>query len=43
MGRKDGMVLLDNHLYDLYAKCAITYDTAISRARDPSRITRQKA
>jgi twitching motility protein PilT len=42
-GRKDGMVLLDNHLYELYCKCAITYDTAISRARDPGRITRQKA
>jgi len=42
MGRKDGMVLLDNHLFELYGKCAITYDTAISRARDPSRITRQK-
>jgi twitching motility protein PilT len=31
-GRKDGMVLMDNCLYDLYCKCAITYDTAISRA-----------
>ncbi len=42
MGRKDGMVLMDNHLYDLYCKCAITYDTAISRARQADRITRQK-
>jgi twitching motility protein PilT len=41
-GRKDGMVLLDNCLYELYCKCAITYDTAISRARDPAQITRQK-
>jgi len=41
-GRKDGMVLMDNCLYDLYCKCAITYDTAISRARHPDRITRQK-
>jgi len=41
MGRKDGMVLMDNHLYDLYCKCAITYDTAMSRARQPERITRQ--
>src|ERR1035437_5352487 len=40
-GRKDGMVLMDNQLYDLYCKCAITYDTAISRARHPDRITRQ--
>jgi twitching motility protein PilT len=42
MGRKEGMVLMDNQLYDLYCKCAITYDTAISRAREPERITRQK-
>jgi Tfp pilus assembly ATPase PilU len=42
MGRKEGMVLMDNHLYDLYCKCAITYDTALSRARHPDRITRQK-
>jgi twitching motility protein PilT len=42
-GRKDGMVLMDNCLYDLYCKCAITYDTAISRARHPDRITREKA
>lgn len=41
-GRKEGMTLMDNSLYDLYCKCAITYDTAISRARDPARITRQK-
>jgi twitching motility protein PilT len=41
MGRKDGMVLMDNQLYDLYCKCAITYDTAMSRARQPERITRQ--
>jgi Tfp pilus assembly pilus retraction ATPase PilT len=40
MGRKDGMVLMDNCLYDLYCKCAITYDTAVSRARHPDRITR---
>jgi twitching motility protein PilT len=36
------MVLMDNCLHDLYAKCLITYDTAISRARHPDRITRQK-
>jgi twitching motility protein PilT len=41
-GRKDGMVLMDNQLYDLYCKCAITYDTAVSRARHPDQIIRQK-
>ena len=41
-GRKDGMVLMDNCLYDLYCKCLISYDTAVSRARHPDRITRQK-
>ena len=41
-GRKDGMVLMDNQLYDLYCKCDITYDTAMSRARHPDRIIRQK-
>lgn len=42
MARKDGMVLMDNCLYDLYCKCAITYDTAMSRARHPDRIAPQK-
>ena len=41
-GRKEGMVLMDNCLYDLYCRCLITYDTALSRARHPDRITRQK-
>jgi twitching motility protein PilT len=41
-GRKDGMVLMDNCLYDLYCKCLITYDTALSRARHPDNIVRQK-
>src|SRR5437868_5955583 len=41
-GRKDGMVLMDNCLYDLYCKCLITYDTAMSRARHPEQIIRQK-
>ncbi len=35
--RKEGMVLMDNCLYDLYCKCLITYDTAMSRARHPDR------
>jgi len=42
-GRKEGMVLMDNCLYDLYCKCLITYDTALSRARHPERIVRDKA
>jgi twitching motility protein PilT len=41
-GRKEGMVLMDNCLYDLYCKCLITYDTAVSRAKHPDRI-RQNA
>jgi twitching motility protein PilT len=41
-GRKDGMVLMDNCLYDLYCKCLITYDTAVSRARNPDKIVKQK-
>lgn len=36
--RKDGMILMDNCLYDLYCKCLISYDTAISRARHPDHI-----
>jgi twitching motility protein PilT len=43
MGRKDGMVLMDNCLYDLYCKCLITYDTAVSRARHPDRIMPRKS
>jgi twitching motility protein PilT len=38
--RKEGMVLMDNCLYDLYCKCLITYDTAVSRAQHPDRIHR---
>jgi twitching motility protein PilT len=40
-GRKEGMVLMDNCLHDLYCKCLITYDTAVSRARHPDRIVQQ--
>ena len=39
MGGKDGMVLMDACLQDLYARCLITYDTALSRARNPERFT----
>jgi twitching motility protein PilT len=41
-GRKEGMVLMDNCLYDLYCKCLISYDTAASRARHPDRILRDR-
>jgi twitching motility protein PilT len=41
MGRKDGMVLMDNCLHDLYCKALITYDTAVSRARHPERIEKR--
>jgi len=41
-GAKEGMVLMDNCLYDLYCKCVISYDTAMSRARHPDRISRGK-
>jgi hypothetical protein len=27
------MMLMDNHLAELYERCLITYDTAITRAR----------
>jgi twitching motility protein PilT len=40
-GRKEGMVLMDNCLYDLYCQCMITYDTAVSRARHPDRISQK--
>ena len=43
MGRKEGMVLMDNCLYDLYCKCLISYDVAVSRARHPDHIIREKA
>src|SRR5215471_9926480 len=42
-GRKEGMTLMDNCLYDLYCKCLITYDTALSRARHPERISQKRA
>jgi twitching motility protein PilT len=42
MGRKEGMGLMDNCLYELYCKCLISYDTAVSRARNPERILRDR-
>jgi twitching motility protein PilT len=41
MGRKEGMMLMDNCLFDLYCKCLISYDTAVSRARHPESILRK--
>lgn len=43
MSRKEGMILMDNCLYDHYCKCLITYDTAMSRARNAERIQRNPA
>ena len=40
-GGKDGMILFDTCIYDLYCKCQISYDTALSRARYPDRITKR--
>jgi twitching motility protein PilT len=42
MGRKEGMLLMDNCLFDLYCKCLISYDTAVSRARHPESILRDR-
>ena len=42
MGRKEGMILMDNWLHDLYNRCLISYDTALSRARHPDRIMPKK-
>jgi twitching motility protein PilT len=36
---RDGMVLMDNCLHDLYSRCLISYDTAVSRARNPDRFS----
>lgn len=40
-GGKDGMLLLDACLYDLYCRCQISYDVALSRARYPDRIAKR--
>ncbi|MBI4623435.1 MAG: PilT/PilU family type 4a pilus ATPase [Verrucomicrobia bacterium] len=34
-GAREGMVLMDTCLHDLYLRCKITHDTAMSRARHP--------
>ena len=40
-GGKDGMILMDACLYDLYCRCLISYDTALSRARNPDRMIKR--
>ncbi len=40
-GGKDGMVLMDACIYDLYCRALITYDTALSRARHPDRMSKR--
>jgi twitching motility protein PilT len=42
-GGKDGMMLMDTCLYDLYCRCLISYDTALSRARYPERMAKRVA
>lgn len=41
-GRKDGMVLMDSCLHDLYLKCLISYDVAVGRARHPDEVVRKQ-
>ena len=40
-GARDGMVLMDTCLHDLYARCLISYDTALSHARNPDRFAKR--
>jgi twitching motility protein PilT len=40
-GAKDGMILLDSCLYDLYCRCLVSYDVALSRARHPDRLAKR--
>lgn len=40
-GGKEGMVLMDACIYDLYCRALITYDTALSRARHPDRMSKR--
>ncbi len=40
-GAKDGMISMDACLFDLYSQCLITYDVALSRARNPDRIVKR--
>lgn len=38
-GAREGMQLMDTTLYDLYCRCQISYDTALSRAKHPENFT----
>jgi twitching motility protein PilT len=40
-GRKEGMVLMDNCLHDLYLRCLISYDVATGHARHPESVVRK--
>ncbi len=40
-GRREGMVLFDDCLRDLYSRTLISFDTAMSRARIAERVSRQ--
>ncbi len=42
-GRKHGMVTMDHSLLELYQKGEITYDTAVTMARDPAAIKERNA
>lgn len=41
-GGKDGMVLMDACIYDLYCRALISYDTALTRARNPERMAKKQ-
>lgn len=40
-GRKEGMILMDDCVDDLYARCQISYHTATTRAKDPNRFAKK--
>ena len=40
-GGKDGMMLMDSCIYDLYCRALISYDVALSRARNPERMSKK--
>lgn len=42
-GRKSNMITMDRCLEDLYQRAVITYDVAVSRARDPASIGRSES
>jgi twitching motility protein PilT len=41
MSRKEGMVLMDNCLHDLYLRCLISYDVAVGHARHPEHVAKR--